>query len=100
MKKTPILIILLAMVFTSCSNKAWEEAKTEDSIESYQSFIEQNPESEHIIYATKMRDSLILVEDAADWLMAEELNTDKSYDKYISKHPKGVSIESAYKKKE
>lgn len=96
--KKYFLLALVSMIFFACSSGlSWEETKELNTIEGYQEFIENNPESEFTEIAEFKLDTLITEKDEEDWEIAKQNDTKESYQKYIDNHPEGIYISDAEK---
>jgi serine/threonine protein kinase len=78
-----IVIVLLSYLFIpNKSNEVWELAQSVNTINSYESFISQNPESEFVLMA----------KDHIAWLGALESNSTAAYENYLNTFPSGNYI--------
>ena len=87
MKKIHYLLIIIFFLFSCGSDKAWEKAMEDNTLESYELYISENPKKEHV------KDAKILIasikqdvkKDNVAWQIAKEKNTEKAYKKYLEK---------------
>lgn len=84
-------LFLLIALLAACDN--FDEVRKQNTIEAYESYIDQNPESRHLLEArTKL-----------EGLMIERARSDKSlasYDAYLERFPKGAFARDAFTERE
>lgn len=101
MKFLKTFSVIIVIFIASCSNNnAWQEAKSEGTIESYTIFIEENSDNEFVKIAEHKLDSLITYKDSSGINIALEVNTIEAFDKYLTENPEGNYIEQAKLQKE
>ncbi|HLR31791.1 MAG TPA: hypothetical protein VK074_04840, partial [Fodinibius sp.] len=76
-----VMVLGLSLNY-ACSSSTWEDAQQADSYEAYQSYIEDNPEGEHIKTAKSRSDSLY-------WNSIQSDTTAESVETYLNKFPDG-----------
>ncbi|MFZ4428510.1 MAG: SUMF1/EgtB/PvdO family nonheme iron enzyme, partial [Saprospiraceae bacterium] len=77
-------------------SKAWTDAKTVNSLESYRNYLRNFPQGEFRELAAKNIQGLEEKErDAADWQRAKSANTRESYEQYIKVWPSGDYLDLA-----
>lgn len=64
----------------------WRSTQRADTLEAYQSFLEQHPQSQ---YAPVAQRRLADLEEQRDWLIATESDSAEAYRTFINAHPKG-----------
>ncbi|MBN2890987.1 MAG: hypothetical protein JXL97_03895 [Bacteroidales bacterium] len=94
MKKL-LYFLLIAFFLVSCAKKNWKDTLEENSIEAFQTFIDENPESEFLEIAEFKLDSLTHQKDSIDWAYAEEKDTKEAYQNYINENPEGEFVNDA-----
>jgi hypothetical protein len=90
MKTRVAATLLLAALLAACDpvGKAWDEARSADTIDAYQSFLAANPGSEYESEAMQRIDGLA-------WDAARAANTEESYAQYLSDHSDGAHATEA-----
>ena len=84
-------IIIISTTFLSCcasDEKAWQTAVAENTIESYEEYLEKYPEGIFVEEAMEAIDELM-------WEKAVEKNTIESYQEYLKKQPEGKYLKEA-----
>lgn len=118
-KNTIILFLIFQIAFTGCNteNRQWEEAQKKSSIEGYEAFYFQNPNSEFSQKAIEEIWNLLIKKDSLDlfenfmnkhpdskysekamdeiWGIYKKQNTIKGYETFINDHPKTKYLEEA-----
>jgi cell division septation protein DedD len=64
----------------------WRSAQAADTVESYQQFIDEHPDSSHVATA---RERLQQLGEDKDWRAAAELDTLEAYQQFVAQHPSG-----------
>ena len=84
-------LLVSLLVIGSCKNaeKQWEEAKSKNTVEGYEMFISEYPESEFAQEALSVKAKL---EEKNLWREVKSKNTNEGYELFLSKYP-----ESQYK---
>jgi TonB family protein len=75
--------------------EAWNDAKSNNTIEGFKSFLLNYPDGVYFIEAQKKIDEII---DKDDWDSAILINTKVAYQEYLKKHPDGRWIADANQK--
>ncbi len=86
MKRFVFLLVLTISLF-ACKDEAWNTAVSENTIEAYQNYIDENPDGKYVDSAKVRIDK---INDANDW--AEALSDDyySAYTTYLENHPDGI----------
>jgi hypothetical protein len=88
-----LLSAVALMTLAACSDlQQWRSAQRADTIESYEAFLEQHPESQYAPVAQRRLSDLI---EQRDWLSASEVDTAEAYRNFINTHPKGRWVREA-----
>ena len=92
-KKLLVSLFLCIFVFFSCSagKKDWENAKSENTIEAYESFLEVHPKGKYADSANAAIEELI-------WQSTLKDNIINGYESYLKTYPQGKYAESANNK--
>lgn len=81
------------MTLAACSDlQEWRSTQRADTIESYEAFLEQYPDSQYAPVAQRRLTDLI---EQRDWLAASEADTAEAYRNFINTHPKGRWVREA-----
>jgi len=84
---------ILLLGLAACSDlQEWRSTQRADTIESYEAFLEQYPESQYAPVAQRRLTDLI---EQRDWLAASEADTADAYRSFINTHPKGRWVREA-----
>jgi len=94
MKKL-VLLTLIFILVTSCSDADWEFAQNEDTIESYDKYIKGNTKSKYVEYAKRKIDSLQSIIFEADWVQTKRKHSVKEYQNFLNKYPGNVYSDEA-----
>lgn len=88
-----LLSAVALMTLAACSDlQQWRSTQQADTIESYEAFLEQHPESQYAPVAQRRLGDLI---EQRDWLSASEVDTAEAYRNFINTHPKGRWVREA-----
>ncbi len=84
-RKVLIFIVIIILILPGCAteDQAWQEAVDNDTIESYDAFLEEYPDGEYA--------------EEALWQKADMANTIEGYDKYMDEYPEGEYFSEAKK---
>lgn len=81
------------LTLTACTDlQEWRSTQRADTIESYEAFLEQHPESQYAPVAQRRLADLI---EQRDWQSASETDTAEAYRTFINTHPKGRWVREA-----
>jgi SPOR domain len=80
--------ILAAAIAAACSREesGWDRARRDDSVASYESYLERFPAGPH---AGQARAALAGLRDAGAWARAERLGTPEAWQRYLGEFPDG-----------
>ena len=80
--------ILAAAITAACSREesGWEGARDNDSVASYESYLERFPSGPH---SAEARAALAVLRDGAAWARAERLGTPEAWQRYLGDFPDG-----------
>jgi hypothetical protein len=84
-----IVVVLGAFLgLAACSGERgdWRSAEAADTVEAYDHFIEQHPDSEHV---TQARSRLAQLAEDREWQRASTANTAAAYREFLAQHPNG-----------
>jgi cell division septation protein DedD len=83
-----LLLAIVLFAMTGCSRERgdWRSAQAADTVESYQQFIDEHPDSSHVATA---RERLQQLGEDKDWRAAAELDTLEAYQQFVAQHPSG-----------
>ena len=91
-----LLPLLFYGVLTACSsantNKDWANARTENTVAAYESYIDKHPGDEHAAWARKRIGTLL---DDSAWQTAQRANSVDSYLQYLAVEPYGTHAQAA-----
>lgn len=74
----------------------WETAARENTIESYDTYLQKHPAGANAPEARKRRDQLqARANDDAAWEQAAALNTAAAYEQYLTSYPQGLHVQKA-----
>lgn len=98
-RSKPILMFVLctavfAAVACSTENRDFEQAKKDNTIESYNAFLEAHPDATN---RNAARDAIGVLEERRDLLQAQKVNTVDSYTHFLKIHPKATNAASIRK---
>src|SRR3990172_6653490 len=79
-----LLVILLNINACATTGGRWEKAKSEDTIASYEIFLQENPRG---IYADQARSRLLQLKENSDWQSTLSNGNVKSYVTFLNKYP-------------
>jgi hypothetical protein len=88
----PFAVSMLALAGCSREKSDWRSAQAGDSPESYQQFIDENPES---AYVSSARERLQQLAEEKDWRAAAEMDTLDAYHQFIAQYPSGKWVKEA-----
>ncbi len=91
-----LFIITITLLFISgCAteDQTWQEALDNDTVESYNAFLEEYPDGE---YAREAKDKLELLL----WREANKIKTIEGYEEYLEKYPNGIESHKAIERLE
>lgn len=73
--------------------KAWDVARSTNTISAYNSYLSENPKGD---YATSARKNIAAIEaDAKAWNVARSTHTKSAYESYLNNYPKGSFASTA-----
>lgn len=80
--------IALACVLAGCSRERedWRSAQTADTVESYEQFLQQHPDSAR---ATEARGRVEQLVEDRDWQAASTADAVAAYQQFLAQHPEG-----------
>ena len=82
-----LLVPALALLLGGCGElQDWRSTQRADTLEAYQAFLDQHPQSQ---YAPVAQRRLADLEEQRDWLIATESDSAQGYRTFINTHPKG-----------
>lgn len=82
-----VAVLLLALALAGCGElQDWRSTQRADTLEAYEAFVEQHPQSQYVPVAQRRLADLI---EQRDWLIATESDTAEGYRAFINNHPKG-----------
>ncbi|MFM8845647.1 MAG: SPOR domain-containing protein [Gammaproteobacteria bacterium] len=82
-----LVVLLLALVLAGCGElQDWRSTQRADTLEAYEAFVEQYPQSQYVPVAQRRLADLV---EQRDWLIATESDTAEGYRAFINNHPKG-----------
>jgi len=88
-----LLVATAVLALASCGEfQDWRSTERADTIESYEAFLEQYPDSQYDALAKRRLADLI---EQRDWLLATERDTAEAYRSFINAHPKGRWLREA-----
>lgn len=94
----PCMVLLTAacaaLLLAACSREAsdWRSAQGTDTIEAYERFIEQYPQSE---FAAQARERTRQLAEERDWQVATGADTAEAYQQFLSQYPEGKWAQEA-----
>ena len=92
MSKNRFVVALAAtLLLNGCGPSAWDEARTADTIEALEAFVEQNPESEHVGEAMARIDSLWQTR----WVEVSAANTRSKFVEFVRSGASGDHLAAA-----
>lgn len=86
-----LLVVAFSLVLLGCEkydNRAFVQARSQDTLEAYQRYLSQYPKGLHI------REARELIDDCA-FKIAQKENTEPAYNSYITSYPQGRHIKQA-----
>lgn len=93
LNKAGLLSSVALLALTGCTDlQDWRSTQRADTIESYEAFLEQYPESQYAPVAQRRLADLI---EQRDWQSASEADTAEAYRTFINTHPKGRWVREA-----
>ena len=92
-----MIIILIILFVAGCATekKDWQEAVSENTIESYQTFMEHHPESSFCDSANIAIRKITFERAQSKLIMAQLINTIPAYKEFLKEHPNGTLSEKA-----
>ncbi len=86
----PMLVIFALATLAGCdpASKAWEQAQNQNTIETFEQYISEFPDSEYAAEAVGKIDALV-------WRQTESLDNENGYEAYISDYPSGAFVAMA-----
>jgi SPOR domain len=92
-----VLCVITAGVLAACSNPNadWQKATQQNTVASYQQFIQQHPEDARVQQARNRIDAL---KDEQAWSDAKNANTLDAYQQYLQQEPNGMHATDAQDK--
>lgn len=82
-------ILFLVVLVSSCnSGKNWNETKLENTVNGYQEFLTNNPETAH-------KDSVLLLIKELNWLYAKTENTIAALNSFLLKYPENKEYDDS-----
>jgi hypothetical protein len=85
--------VIAGVILGGCGElQDWRSTERADTIESYEAFLEQHPDSQYAPVAQRRLADLI---EQRDWLLATERDTAAAYRNFINTHPKGRWLREA-----
>lgn len=83
MKKTFLLFLLVPiLIFSGCNSYTWEDAQQADTYEAYQTYLEENPEGEHLEEAQNLL-------ELRYWESIQNDSSSIPYQTYLNRFPDG-----------
>lgn len=97
-KRRMFFLISFLVLLISCTSaeKQWEEAKKANTIERYELFLADYPESEFVHEAQNAKS---ILEENNLWSVTKSKNTIEGYELFISKYPEGTFAQIAQDEK-
>jgi len=88
MKISPAIGLFAAACLVACSSAQsdWQTASTRNTVTSYESFVQQHPNTTQ---AATARARIQTLEDEQAWAGAQQTNTMAAYRSYLAEHPQG-----------
>jgi len=93
MKKLFVFLFTALFTLSACTDEDWEQAKNDNTLESYERYLDENPDGKFVDAANDKVDFFLT--DLANWELAVKENTIISYKKYMDENPDGLNIDSA-----
>jgi outer membrane protein assembly factor BamD (BamD/ComL family) len=92
-----VLCVITAGVLAACSNPNgdWQKATQQNTVASYQQFIQQHPDDARVQQARNRIDAL---KDEQAWTDAKNANTLDAYQQYLQQEPNGMHATDAQDK--
>ena len=96
-KSLLVLCVITAGVLAACSspNADWQKATQQNSVASYQQFIQQHPSDARVEQA---RNRINALNDEQAWSTAKSANTLDAYQQYLKQEPNGMHAADAQDK--
>ncbi|MDP2736376.1 MAG: outer membrane protein assembly factor BamD [bacterium] len=93
------LAVLVSIIMIGCATTGnrWQEANQLGTIESYEAFLRQYPNSE---YSSPARSKLAALYEQRDWNRAQQQNTIAAYERFLVRYPGGANAKEANSKLE
>jgi hypothetical protein len=82
----------LAMAACSSANKEWANASAENTVSSYQAFLDKHASDQH---ADDARARIAALQDDSSWTTAQSGNSLGSYQQYLQDEPNGTHAQAA-----
>lgn len=81
-------MVCAVLLLAACSREAgdWRSTQGTDTIEAYERFIEQYPQSE---FAAQARERTRQLAEERDWQLATGVDTAEAYQQFLSQYPEG-----------
>ncbi len=95
--KNTFYLISFMIIFASCSDNQWEDAKQKNTLDAYEQYIKANPKGEFV----KQADSIIsvfkenLIIETKKWDAIKKDGTKEDFEKYIQDYPEGTFFNEA-----
>ena len=88
-----ILALVMVLILSGCATdeKAWQEAANQNTIESYDAYLEKYPEGEYALEAKEKSEALL-------WQKVSRINSIPACEDYLEKYPDGKFIDVAIEK--
>ncbi len=92
--KMVLLAVLVLIVVYGCATTGnrWQEVNRLGTIEAYEAFLKQYPNSE---YSSQARSKLAALYEEKDWNRVKQQNTIAAYESFLARYPKGVFAKAA-----
>jgi hypothetical protein len=89
-----LTVVCAALLLAACSREAgdWRTTQGADTIEAYERFIEQYPQSE---FAAQARERTRQLAEERDWQAATSADTAEAYQQFLSQYPEGKWTQEA-----
>ena len=88
-----IILLFFCFIIFGCAEKAFKEARTQNTVAAYDRFLKENGETVFASKARELREKL--------WFeQSKQQNTIASYDKYLAEYPRGKYVSQAQKTRE